>query len=110
MRRRDLISYGRRSRRSGIVASGQGPQSRVVPADSTSHQRRHSVSLLGMGTRSASGEDRTALARRGRRLEYFTIAWNSLEGLVAIGAGSVSNDDEPLEAVPRDREVFEAPT
>jgi divalent metal cation (Fe/Co/Zn/Cd) transporter len=36
-----------------------------------------------------SGE-RTALARRGRRLEYFTIAWNSLEGLIAIGAGAVA--------------------
>ena len=31
--------------------------------------------------------DRSALARRGRRLEYFTIAWNSLEGVVGIGAG-----------------------
>lgn len=25
--------------------------------------------------------------RRGRRLEYLTIIWNSLEGLIAIGAG-----------------------
>src|SRR5215813_11808017 len=30
---------------------------------------------------------REAMARRGRRLEYFTIAWNALEGLVGIGAG-----------------------
>jgi len=36
-----------------------------------------------------SGE-RAVLARRGRRLEYFTIAWNSLEGLAAIGAGAVA--------------------
>jgi divalent metal cation (Fe/Co/Zn/Cd) transporter len=28
--------------------------------------------------------------RRGRRLEYLTIAWNSLEGLIAIGAGLVA--------------------
>jgi len=28
-------------------------------------------------------------AQRGKRLEYFTIAWNTLEGLVAI-AGSIS--------------------
>jgi divalent metal cation (Fe/Co/Zn/Cd) transporter len=28
--------------------------------------------------------------RRGRRLEYFTIAWNSLEGLVAILSGLVA--------------------
>jgi divalent metal cation (Fe/Co/Zn/Cd) transporter len=46
------------------------------------------------------GEDETAksygcrnriesqtVAKRGKRLEYFTIAWNSLEGLVAVGAG-----------------------
>jgi divalent metal cation (Fe/Co/Zn/Cd) transporter len=31
--------------------------------------------------------DRSALARRGRRLEYFTIAWNSLEGLIGVAAG-----------------------
>jgi divalent metal cation (Fe/Co/Zn/Cd) transporter len=31
--------------------------------------------------------NRADLAQRGRRLEYFTIAWNSLEGLVAVGAG-----------------------
>src|SRR6187551_1930873 len=34
--------------------------------------------------------ERTALARRGRRLEYFTIAWNSLEGLIAVGAGAIA--------------------
>src|ERR1700730_13078768 len=33
---------------------------------------------------------RTAIVRRGRRLEYFTIAWNSLEGLVAVVAGAVA--------------------
>jgi len=32
--------------------------------------------------------ERTAIARRGRRLEYFTIAWNSIEGLIAIAAGA----------------------
>lgn len=31
--------------------------------------------------------DRHAVTRRGRRLEYFTIAWNLLEGLVAVIAG-----------------------
>ena len=30
---------------------------------------------------------RQVIAYRGRRLEYFTIAWNALEGLVGIGAG-----------------------
>lgn len=34
--------------------------------------------------------DRAILARRGRRLEYFTIGWNSLEGLVAVLAGMVA--------------------
>jgi divalent metal cation (Fe/Co/Zn/Cd) transporter len=30
---------------------------------------------------------RTAIVQRGRRLEYFTIGWNAVEGLVALGAG-----------------------
>ena len=30
------------------------------------------------------------IARRGRRLEYFTIAWNVLEGLIAIVAGAIA--------------------
>lgn len=31
--------------------------------------------------------DRSALIRRGRYLEYFTIGYNSLEGLIAVGIG-----------------------
>ena len=31
--------------------------------------------------------DRPALVQRGKRLEYFTITWNTLEGLVAIISG-----------------------
>ena len=31
--------------------------------------------------------DRVSVARRGRRLEYFTIAWGVFEGLVAVIAG-----------------------
>ena len=31
---------------------------------------------------------RTTTAKRGKQLEYFTIAWNSLEGLVAVIAGA----------------------
>src|SRR5215468_160233 len=34
--------------------------------------------------------ERLTLAQRGRRLEYFTIGWNSLEGLVAVGAGALA--------------------
>ncbi|HZQ70538.1 MAG TPA: cation transporter [Terriglobales bacterium] len=34
--------------------------------------------------------DRQAVAKRGKRLEYFTIAWNSLEGLVALIAGALA--------------------
>ncbi len=34
--------------------------------------------------------DRTPIVQRGRRLEYFTIAWNALEGLVAVVAGAIA--------------------
>src|SRR6266436_3797721 len=34
--------------------------------------------------------ERTAVVHHGRRLEYFTIAWNALEGLVAIVAGAIA--------------------
>ncbi len=34
--------------------------------------------------------DRQAVAARGKRLEYFTIAWNCLEGLVALIAGALA--------------------
>jgi hypothetical protein len=30
---------------------------------------------------------RQTIAHRGRRLEYFTIAWNTLEGLIGVSAG-----------------------
>ena len=35
----------------------------------------------------AEGTDRAALVKRGRYLEYFTIGYNSLEGVIAVGAG-----------------------
>ena len=34
--------------------------------------------------------NRRTLAQRGKRLEYFTLAWNSLEGLVAVIAGAIA--------------------
>src|SRR5215510_5714735 len=35
-------------------------------------------------------EERANLVRCGRRLEYFTIAWNLMEGLVAILSGLIA--------------------
>ena len=37
-----------------------------------------------------SASERQVLAHRGKWLEYFTIAWNSLEGLVAVAAGMLA--------------------
>jgi divalent metal cation (Fe/Co/Zn/Cd) transporter len=34
--------------------------------------------------------DRVAFVQRGRRLEYFTIGWNAIEGLVAVAAGAIA--------------------
>jgi AraC-like DNA-binding protein len=34
--------------------------------------------------------DRTALVRQGRRLEYFTVIWNAVEGFVAVVAGLIA--------------------
>src|ERR1700704_1469665 len=34
--------------------------------------------------------ERPAAILRGRRLEYFTVVWNTLEGLVAVVAGIVA--------------------
>jgi hypothetical protein len=34
--------------------------------------------------------ERPAVVLRGRRLEYFTVVWNTLEGLVAVLAGIVA--------------------
>ncbi len=34
--------------------------------------------------------DRTAVVRHGRTLEYFTIAWNALEGLLAVVARAIA--------------------
>jgi divalent metal cation (Fe/Co/Zn/Cd) transporter len=39
------------------------------------------------GERASPDASRAALARHGRALEYFTIGWNSLEGLIAVGSG-----------------------
>jgi divalent metal cation (Fe/Co/Zn/Cd) transporter len=36
------------------------------------------------------GTDRADLIRRGRSLEYLTVGWNLLEGLIAVGSGVVA--------------------
>ncbi len=40
-----------------------------------------------MSAQTVQISDRASLVRRGRRLEYFTIGHNSLEGLIAVVAG-----------------------
>jgi divalent metal cation (Fe/Co/Zn/Cd) transporter len=37
--------------------------------------------------------DRKVAVRRGRRLEYFTITWNALEGLAAVIAGAIAGSN-----------------
>ena len=37
-----------------------------------------------------SAPDRRRLAERGKRLEYFTIAWNCVEGMVGVVAGAMA--------------------
>ena len=34
--------------------------------------------------------DRLAVVQRGRRLEYFTVGWNAIEGMVAVVAGLIA--------------------
>jgi divalent metal cation (Fe/Co/Zn/Cd) transporter len=34
--------------------------------------------------------ERPAAVQRGRRLEYFTVVWNTVEGLVAVAAGMIA--------------------
>ena len=45
---------------------------------------------LGVNHTQELAIDRASLARQGRRLEYFTIVWNALEGLVAVFAGMLA--------------------
>lgn len=45
------------------------------------YNRRMSLSVAGREVVRRQG------VRRGRRLEYLTVGWNSLEGFLAVGAG-----------------------
>lgn len=47
-------------------------------------------SLYACAVTALTETTREAVAQRGKRLEYFTIAWNSLEGLVAVAAGAIA--------------------
>src|SRR6267142_1771211 len=55
--------------------------------------RRHSPTSLpaayegGTAMKSSNVAEREALLRRGRRLQYATIAWNVMEVFVTIGLG-----------------------
>ena len=46
--------------------------------------------VIQIGGVNLGGVNRARLVKRGRRLEYFTIAYNSLEGLIAIVAGLIA--------------------
>ena len=43
-----------------------------------------------MSSSALSLDDRRALVEKGKRLQYFTIAWNSLEAIVAIVSGLIA--------------------
>ena len=72
---------------------------RVVPsatvvrcsAEQWTVRRRWRLEISHNGDVAATGAaSREAYVRRGRRLEYFTIGYNSLEGLVSIVAGMIA--------------------
>lgn len=53
--------------------------------------KRLKLSLVAVLAGSALRDtDRSSLVRRGRYLEYFTIGYNSLEGVIAVAAGLVA--------------------
>ena len=45
---------------------------------------------MGQAEIQLANSNRPALVKKGRYLEYFTIGYNSLEGLIAVGAGLVA--------------------
>ena len=50
----------------------------------------YAVSLYADGVGALTQKIRQRVAERGKRLEYFTNAWNSLEGVVAIVSGAIA--------------------
>jgi hypothetical protein len=54
-------------------------------------RRTHHATIICYAARmNELAVDREAIAYHGNRLEYSTIAWNSLEGLIGIGAGVIA--------------------
>src|SRR5262249_17846757 len=51
----------------------------------TTHSHCYSVQVAG-----TARSERARIARQGRRLEYFTIAWNVAEGIVALVSGAIA--------------------
>src|SRR5207342_2530989 len=59
-----------------------------MPGPIPQRQQHPSLVTLESVTTNAATLNRHHLVRRGQRLEYFTIGWNSLEGVVSIVAGA----------------------
>jgi len=67
-----------------FIAQDARPEFAASPA------RARRATLYTAGMAETAIVERTAVVRHGRRLEYFTIAWNALEGLVAVVAGAIA--------------------
>ena len=46
--------------------------------------------------RDSAVSGRMSVVQRGRRLEYFTIGWNAIEGGVAVAAGAIAGSIAPV--------------
>ena len=53
-------------------------------------ERRITESIMSQQIVTGGDGTRATLLKRGRYLEYFTIGYNSLEGLIAVGAGLIA--------------------
>jgi len=66
------------------VVEGTVPRSTPDTSVRCAKEARRREGIDGMAL------DRPLIARQGRRLEYFTIGWNTMEGLIAVGAGAMA--------------------
>ena len=56
------------------------------------HKRRRSkLDRLKAAMTNSTVLTRHEFVKRGEKLEYFTVAWNSLEGIVAVVAGAIAD-------------------